>query len=217
MINKVIIADDHTLLIEGLAQSLKILNEQLCVIAAPSGKKLRSLLPDHQDVDLIILDLSLPDENGFLVLEFIKQLLPETPVIILSASDDVLDMRTAINNGARAYLTKTESIDVMLTAIQLVLAGGVYIPPALVQKSKASMNRHVDNRRPALTGRQRDVLRLLAEGLSNKEIGRQLHLSEATVKAHVSAILKILEVGNRTQAVNAAKRLSLVANSATGR
>lgn len=217
MINKVVIADDHTLLIEGLTQSLKILNEQLCVIAAPSGKQLRSLLPVHQDVDLIILDLGLPDENGFLVLEFIKQLLPETPVIILSASDDVLDMRTAINNGARAYLTKTESIDVMLTAIQLVLAGGVYIPPALVQKSKASMNQHVDNRRPALTGRQKDVLRLLAEGLSNKEIGRQLHLSEATVKAHVSAILKILEVGNRTQAVNAAKRLSLVANSATGR
>lgn len=212
MLNKVIIADDHALLVEGLTQSLRILNKELCVISATSAKQLRERVLNHENVDLIILDLDLTDESGLSVLDFIKQQMPATPVIILSASDDLLNMRTAINKGAKGYLTKAEPLNIILTAIQLVLAGGIYIPPALVQNSQTSSGRYVDNRRPELTCRQKEVLLLLVEGFSNKEIGRQLFLSEATVKAHVSAILKTLDVCNRTQAVNAAKKLSLIAS-----
>lgn len=212
MLNKVIIADEHVLLVEGLTQSLRMFNEELCAISATSAKQLRELIISHQNVDLIILDLDLSDDSGLSILDFIRQQMPDTPVIILSASDDLLKMRTAINKGAKAYLTKVEPLKVILTAIQLVLAGGTYIPPALVHNSQTCSNRYVDNRRLELTCRQKEVLLLLIEGFPNKEIGRQLFLSEATVKAHVSAILKTLDVCNRTQAANAAKKLSLVAS-----
>ncbi len=209
MLKRVIIADDHTLAIEGLSQSLKKYNKQLCITTATSEKQLRELIHHQENTELIILELNLADTRRFAMLDFIREQMLSTPVVVLSASKDVIDMRIAINKGAKAYLTKTEPLEVILSAIQLVLAGGVYMPPMLIQKNQANARQCVDNRRADLTRRQKEVLMLLTEGLSNKEIGRELFLSEATVKAHVSAILKTLAVGNRTQAVNAAQKLSL--------
>lgn len=208
-LSSVIIADNHTLVIEGLSQSLKKYNKQLCITPATSEKQLRELIRHHENIELIVLELNLADARRFAMLDFIREQMLSTPVVVLSASKDVIDMRIAINKGAKAYLTKTEPLEVILSAIQLVLAGGVYMPPILIQKNQANAKQCIDNRRANLTRRQKEVLMLLTEGLSNKEIGRELYLSEATVKAHVSAILKTLAVDNRTQAVNAAQKLSL--------
>jgi DNA-binding NarL/FixJ family response regulator len=151
----------------------------------------------------------MPDVDGFAGLASFRAHAPSIPVVMLSGSEDPADVQTALDGGAAGFIPKSSTSDVILNALRLVLAGGVYTPPGLlngqnVVVSKAQLN--------MLTPRQREVLALIGQGKSNKDIGNTMSLSEATVKQHVSAILKTLQVANRMQAVIVGRRLPVTTN-----
>jgi DNA-binding NarL/FixJ family response regulator len=201
---KVLIADDHGLFREGLQHVLAELDPDLTLLQAADCQRALELGEAHPDLDLVLLDLNMPGMSGFEALERFCNRFPALPVVILSASTRRTDMQHALDLGAMGFVPKGATGRQMIQALRLVLAGSVYVPPALVCASNESAPRQ-----PRLTGRQKDVLLLLAKGHTNKEIARALDLAEATVKMHVTAIIKLLEVGNRIQAVLTAQRLHL--------
>ena len=208
---KILLADDHALFREGVKQLLARLHPHVLVIEAANGAEVLHAARAQQDFDLVLLDLAMLGVDGFTGLAAFRTHAPSTPVVVLSASEDAADVRAALDGGASGFISKSSSSEVILGALRLVLAGGVYVPPTLLGGHNAvAAKADID----ALTPRQRDVLALLAQGLSNKTIGGTLGLSEATVKQHVSAILKTLNVANRMQAVIAGRRLSPPAKDA---
>jgi len=208
---KILLADDHALFREGVKQLLARLHPHVLVIEAANGAEVLHAARAQQDFDLVLLDLAMPGVDGFTGLAAFRTHAPSTPVVVLSASEDAADVRAALDGGASGFISKSSSSEVILGALRLVLAGGVYVPPTLLGGHNAvAAKADID----ALTPRQRDVLALLAQGLSNKKIGDTLGLSEATVKQHVSAVLKTLNVANRMQAVIAGRRLSPPAKDA---
>lgn len=202
---KIIVADDHTLFREGLRHLLAQLAADLALFEAADHDGLATLIDRHPDADLVLVDLAMPGQDGLAALDGLVRAAATTPVVVLSASEEPETIRRALDCGAAGFIPKREKTAVMLSALRLVLSGGVYLPPMLVQAGAAG-----GGGRTALTPRQRDVLHYLIEGRSNKDIGRRLDLSEATVKAHISAIFKVLGVSNRTQAARAAGRLGLL-------
>ena len=180
-----------------------------------------SLMQQHADVALVMLDLGLPDRNGFEVLEELRERYPATSVVMLSGSNDRDSVATALAKGALGFIPKSASRDVLVNALRLVLAGGIYIPPEILidRQPVSSPTPSTDRRSPAdlgLTPRQVDVLALMMQGKSNKLICRTLHLAEPTVKNHVSAILKALGAVNRTEAALAAAKLNWDVAKAAG-
>lgn len=165
-------------------------------------------------LDLILLDLNMPGMPWGEGLERLKAAARDVPIVVLSASDDRRVVMRAVRMGAAGYIPKTSSSQGMMKALELVLRGGVYLPPAMLDDAAAT--EPSDSPGPVLTPRQREVLSLLAAGKSNKEIARMLDLSEGTVKLHVTAILKALGVANRTSAVVAASQLGLATMDAGG-
>jgi DNA-binding NarL/FixJ family response regulator len=202
---KIVIADDHVLVRSGMVQLLRELAEHTSVHEAADFPEALALISAHPDCDL---DLNMPGMSGFEALNQFAQRAPTVPVVILSGSENADDMQRALDHGAMGYIPKSESAPVILNALRLVLAGSIYVPPALVRNHR---NPAVSNPPgvPALTPRQLDVLAHVIEGKSNKEIARSLGLSEATVKAHVGSIFKTLNVSNRTQAARAAESYDL--------
>ncbi len=152
----------------------------------------------------ILLDLVLPDATGPAAVEALLERAPDVPILVLSSSDSAADVRSVLGRGARGYVPKSSGGQTLVSALRLVLAGEVYLPPLLLDAAPAE-------EQPALTGRQAAVLGLLGDGLSNKDIGRRLDLSEKTVKAHVGAVFRALGVVSRTQAVKAARSAGLLA------
>ena len=180
-----------------------------------------SLMQQHADVALVMLDLGLPDRNGFEVLEELRERYPATSVVMLSGSNDRDSVATALAKGALGFIPKSASRDVLVNALRLILAGGIYIPPEILidRQPVSSPTPSTDRRSPAdlgLTPRQVDVLALMMQGKSNKLICRTLHLAEPTVKNHVSAILKALGAVNRTEAALAAAKLNWDVAKAAG-
>ena len=171
------------------------------------------LLKENPDVTLMLLDLILPDRDGFAALAEARARHPKVPIVILSARSERDDVEKALGLGAVGFIPKSGERDVMLGALRLVFSGGVYIPPEIFAPSRRSVGRSAPAVRRAagsgrgaeghlgLTSRQVDVLNLMRQGKSNKAICRELKLAEATVKNHVTAILKALKVTNRTEAV----------------
>lgn len=215
---KILIADDHALVREGLKTVLQQFAPDTRVLEAGDGAELLHQLAAHTPVDIALLDLYMPGGDGFDLVGRVCDRYPAMPVIVLSASDRPADMRKALDRGASGFIPKSTSQDVMLSAIKLVLSGGVYIPPDLLKGDSEVREQFAplgpnqplpDGSLNHLTERQRQVLGLLAKGKQNKLIARELGLSEHTVKIHVTAILKALGVANRTQAVLAAQRLGL--------
>jgi DNA-binding NarL/FixJ family response regulator len=206
---KVLVADDHGIVREGIKLTLGKLSDDLEILEAASGDEVRQCLLANQDLELVLLDLYMPQTDGFSLLSSMCKSSPDLPVIILSASEDVQHMRKAIDWGASGYIPKSVPEQVMLEAIEMVLQGGVYVPENMYSDTD-SMGRGKETCHVKLTGRQDQVLSLLGEGKTNKEIANFLGLSEYTIKIHVTAILKLLEVSNRTQAVIEAKRLGLL-------
>jgi DNA-binding NarL/FixJ family response regulator len=207
---KILIADDHELFREGLRHVLEQVGLPLSVVEAGDFPQAAEAIRREGDIDVVLLDLGMPGAGWEDGLRELKALLPEgLPIIILSASDDRRNVVQAVNLGAAGFIPKTSSSRVMLSALKLVLAGGVYLPPALLEQGglgdELGQPRH--GALAFLTPRQRDVMALLGEGKSNKEIARVLGLAEGTVKLHVTAILKGLNVNNRTRAVVAARQL----------
>ncbi|EKV28627.1 two-component response regulator [Caenispirillum salinarum AK4] len=211
---KILIADDHELFRDGLRLVLSDLGPDLTVIEASSYDQTLEITNQEDDLDLVLLDLVMPGMPWSEGLGAVKRRLPKVPVVILSASEDRRLVLEAVRLGAAGFIPKTSSSKVMLSALRLVMSGGVYLPPALIDENAvtgrdAMAGPDLSLDATPLTPRQREVLALLGQGKSNKEIARILNLSEGTVKLHVTAILKALNVSNRTGAVVAASRLGL--------
>jgi len=210
---KVMIVDDHAMFREGLRLVLEQLPQQVELVEARSLSECLSAIERNRDFDLLLLDLMLPDARGLSGLEAVREAAPDLPVVILSASEDGDDMVAAIERGAMGYIPKASSTRILLGALQLVLNGGIYVPPSLITNAPAADARQRtasssrDNAAVALTKRQREILMELTKGKSNKEIARDLNLAEGTVKIHVTAVLKALRVRNRMQAVLKASSL----------
>lgn len=205
---KILVVDDHALVREGLRQVLKGLQSDVAVLEAPHCARAFELAAMHPDLDLVLLDYHLPDMNGLDALDVFGERHPELPIIMLSGSVSPRVMRQVLTKGAAAFITKSSMSDELLSVVRLVLAGDVYVPPALLEAPPLSFAEGADtgNPPPQLTARQVDVLHLLLDGQPNKDIGRLLNLSDETVKNHVTAILRGFGVQTRTQAVLAAHR-----------
>ena len=199
---KILIIDDHPLIQEALKHVLAALDPTLELVQAQDASDAHAALSREPDTDLILLDLALPGCDGFELLADLRREWPGMPVLVLSATHDRETVEHALDLGAMGFIPKTANTRVLLDALRLVLSGGVYVPAESTQANSALRPRSVT--RPeqlGLTLRQADVLKLLVQGKPNKLICRDLRLSEGTVKVHVSAILRALNVRNRTQVV----------------
>lgn len=221
---RILLVDDHTLFREALLHVLKQFDSTAVVIEAATAREAIRMAAHYHDLDLILLDLALPGLNGLSALPELHELRPTTPLVILSASEDSIDVRQALEAGALGYIPKSSSSHEMITALRLVLAGEVYVPPVMlaalegleaasVQVTAASVE---EGGVEGLTPRQLEVLRLMAQGLSNKGICKRLNVAEGTVKLHVTAVMRALNTCNRTQAVIAATRRGLIPTSNQG-
>lgn len=211
---KLLVVDDHPVMREGLAAVLRGIGPDTVVVQAGDAAAALALVAEHADLDVVVLDLVMPGMGGFSAIAEFGRVRPELPVIVLSSSEDAQDARKALAHGALGYVPKSASQHTLLSAIQLVLNGDIYVPPLVLAEEAAprspSPRTGTDPGGPGLTTRQIEVLRLLCQGLSNKAIAFELVLSEKTVKSHVTAIFKALEVINRTQAVAVGRRIGLI-------
>lgn len=204
---RIVIVDDHPLFRGALKQALGTSIEGAQIIEAGSLDELITLLTPDNDIDLILLDLAMPGVQGLSGLLFLRADHPEIPVVIVSASEDLNTIRRAIEFGASGYVPKSQTVDQIRGAIAQVLAGAVWIPPDLDIGQTDKTATGIAARLSTLTPQQVRVLMMLGEGLLNKQIAFRLSVSEATIKAHVSAILQKLGVDSRTQAVIAINKL----------
>jgi len=207
---KILLVDDHPLFIEGIRNVLLQLNDEVLIQTSGSCEEALELTVEEDDYDLVLLDLNLPGMSGLEGLQLLRHQLPATPIVLLSASEDRHKVLNAIELGAKGYIPKSSSADIITNAIQLVLSGGVYLPMAVLDTVNSTPQKNTNADGHTLTPRQIEVLKLLTEGLSNKAIGNQLEMAENTVRVHVSAILKFLEVKNRTEAGVAAVKMGLI-------
>ena len=200
---KILVVDDHALVREGLRQVLKGLDEQLEVLEAAHCERAFELAVLHPDLDLVLLDYQLPGMNGLEALALFGQNHPELPVVMISGSVDRRLVRQVMALGAVGFIAKASLSSDLLSILQTVLAGQIYVPTEFLASSAASNEIDAPGG-PQLTARQEDVLKLLLDGRSNKEISAVLDLSDETVKNHVSALLRAFGVQTRVQAVLAA-------------
>lgn len=203
---KILVVDDHALVREGLRQVLKGLDNEVEVLEAGSCTRAFELAVSHADLDLVLLDYHLPDMNGLEALDVFALQVPELPIIVLSGSVNPKIMQKVMSKGAAAFLTKSGMSEELLSVTRLVLDGGVYVPPGMIAASAPQDEPPSDLPGPLFTPRQVEVLYLLLDGYTNKEIGKMLSLSDETVKNHISGILRGFGVQTRTQAVLAANR-----------
>jgi DNA-binding NarL/FixJ family response regulator len=203
-----VVADDHPLFRGAMRESVSNLFTSADVFEAGGFEDLQSLLERESEVDLVLLDLAMPGVRGFSGLLYLRAQFPGIPVIVVSANEEPGVIRRCMEFGASGFLPKTLAVEIMRTAIRRVLEGGVWTPPDIDLASTADeATRDLVSRLSTLTPVQVRVLMLLSEGLLNKQIAFELKVSEATVKAHVSAILQKLNVESRTQAVIAASKI----------
>jgi DNA-binding NarL/FixJ family response regulator len=200
---KLLVVDDHPILRQGVAEILRQIEDGAEVLQARDAEEGLALAAQHPGLAAVILDLNLPDLSG---MQAIAKFAAFAPVMILSASEDPRDVRKALAHGAKGYVTKSVGAKTLTSALQLVLSGNVYLPPLLANGPAPERA----DARAVLTGRQMEVLEALARGLTNKDIGLKLDLSEKTVKTHITAIFRALNVVNRTQAINAARDANLL-------
>jgi len=205
---RLVIADDHPLFRGALRESISGLLEKVEIAEAGTFDDLVGLLDRGSDVDLVLLDLTMPGARGFSGLMYMRAQYPSVPVIVVSANDDPATIRRCMGFGASGFIPKTLGVDAMRAAISRILGGGVWTPPDVdLGAGSDAEAAELMARMATLTPQQVRVLMMLSEGLLNKQIAYQLSVSEATVKAHVSAILQKLGVESRTQAVIAAAKI----------
>jgi DNA-binding NarL/FixJ family response regulator len=213
----ILIADDHPLFRGALGQAIGTLMPDARVMEASGMDEVGSLLAASKEVDLILLDLTMPGVQGFSGLIYLRAQHPELPVVIVSASEEPTVIRRALEFGASGFIPKSLDVDQIGAAIQAVLAGDTWIPPDIdLSGSEDAESADLIRRLATLTPQQVRVLMMLSDGLLNKQIAYELGVSEATIKAHVSAILDKLGVDSRTQAVIVAGRIGATQRSPTG-
>lgn len=212
---KILVCDDHALFREGVALALRELDASAKLLEASDGAEALRIAGANADLDLVLLDLQMPGVDGWTGLARLRRDFPTLPVVILSASEHPGDARRAIDAGAAGFVPKSTRGPVLRAALQLVLSGGIYLPLHLIgadataapgPPASAGQRRE---RAQGLTERQLEVLRLMARGLTNTEIGNVLGVALGTVKAHVTAIFEALDVSNRTEAALVMRELGL--------
>lgn len=214
----ILLVDDHTLFREALLHVLKQLDEQVVVLEAANVSEATQFITHSHNLDLVLLDIDLPGMDGLTALPELRELAPTVPIVVLSGSENALDVQRALDNGSVGYIPKSCSSHEMLTALHIILQGDVFVPPRLLNKltqqpviSDTSAN-NIESQ-SLLTPRQFQVLELMMKGLPNKSIANTLEVAEGTVKLHVAAIMRALGARNRTHAVTVASRLGLIPNS----
>lgn len=211
---RVLIADDHRLIIEGVKTKFEELDEEVEFVEAMTVAELHEQLERTPLPDVAVIDLSMPGASGPDHIAVVLRRYPDMPVVVLSGAEDATQMKVLLDLGVRGYIPKAYSPEIMLSAVRLVLSGGVYVPPMLLSAAPgATNNSHrslgsLDALRELLTERQIEVLRLLSQGKPNKSIARDLNISEGTVKIHLAAIFRALDVRNRVEAVVASRKLA---------
>ena len=224
---RILIADDHRLIVEGVKLKLAELGSDTSFVTAMDMAELREAIhsPEASSLSLALIDLAMPGVQGTEHLAEVIEHLPQVPVMVLSGSEDGALMKSLLAMGVQGFIPKAYSPDVMLSAVRLVLSGGIYVPPLMLQErpdgaasapapsvaaqAPANAADSLEERlRKLLTERQIDVLRLLSQGKPNKLIARDLGISEGTVKIHLAAIFRALNVRNRVEAVVASRRIS---------
>ncbi len=209
----ILVIDDHPLVAEGLVSIIATLEDEVSTQTVSDGARGVEVALQCKP-DLILLDLNMPGMDGLEALGLLGEKLPACSVVVVSASLDKSDMQAAMKRGAMGFVPKSASPDIMLSALKLVLSGGIYVPPEMLDFSGAEeKTAHAPApaaARTRLTPRQLEVLKLLSEGKVNKEIARVLDCAETTVKAHVTAVFKELGARNRTEAVVNAQKLDLL-------
>jgi len=212
---KVLVIDDHALIRQAMQGVLKKVRRDARVLEAPNSAAAMQVIAENPDIDLILLDLTLPDRDGFSVFVELRERYPAIAIVVLSAVQDPSNVRKALELGARGYIPKSAQGDVILHALRLVISGGTYVPPEILARGELSesLARLVPHQGQSptanlgLTDRQLEVLALMMQGKNNKTICRMLDLAEPTVKNHVTAILRALKVTSRTEAVVRANSL----------
>jgi DNA-binding NarL/FixJ family response regulator len=213
---KILLIDDHDLIRQATQGVLKKLRRDAVVLEAANSAEAMARLAENPDTGLILLDLALPDRDGFDVLAELRERYPAAIIVVLSGHQDADKVRRALDLGARGYIPKSAKGDVMINALRLVMSGGTYIPPEILSgglssppqaRYAAADNKLASPEAAGLTERQIQVLGLIMQGKNNKTICRTLDLAEPTVKNHVTAILRALEVKSRTEAVVAVIKL----------
>lgn len=203
-----LIADDHPLFRGALRQALEGMFEGVTIVETGSLDEMAAALEADEDVDLVLLDLNMPGVRGFSGLLLLRAQFPAVPVMVVSATEDPVAIRRCMELGASGFIPKSLGIEAIRGAVAKVLEGGVWTPPDIDVAARDEATDLV-NRLSSLTPQQVRVLMMLSEGLLNKQIAYELGVSEATVKAHVSAILDKLGVDSRTQAVIAASKIGV--------
>jgi len=210
----VLVVDDHPVLREGIAALLRQAGPDTIVHQEGDVAGALKLAAERPDLDVIVLDLMMPGMGGMEAIAEFGRVRADVPVIVLSSSEDPRDARSALAKGALGYVPKSASQHTLVSAIRLVLNGELYVPPLVLTEVGDARQRHFDRqggtRSAALTGRQIEVLKRLSQGQPNKTIARELELSEKTVKAHITAIFKALNVVNRTQAALVGRETGLL-------
>ncbi len=208
---KFLVVEDHALTREGVRLALAALGDDVTVLDAANVEAALASIDRHPDINLVLLDLGLPGADGLSLLVALRRDQNTVPVVVISGADDRNNVMKALDLGASGFIPKSSSVEVMLQAVRLVLAGETYIPQQALalppgREGSARADRHGA---AELTERQRRILALMAQGKPNKIIAAELNISEATVKSHVTEILRVLKVTNRTQAVIVAGELGI--------
>ena len=203
-----IIVDDHPLFRDALRQAMTLSFAGADIVEAGSLDELVARLQAGTETDLVLLDLNMPGVQGFSGLLLLRNQHPDVPVIIVSATDDPVTIQRAMEFGASGFVPKSEPVDRIREAVKHVLAGELWTPPGLDLAARGDEVSELAKRLATLTPQQVRVLMMLGEGLLNKQIAYKLDVSEATIKAHVSAILQKLGVDSRTQAVIAIAKIN---------
>jgi DNA-binding NarL/FixJ family response regulator len=204
---KLLVIEDHALVREGLLQALKSLGSDVQARGAADAEAGLEALAASDDVDLVLLDLMLPNTSGMALLGVLRKRYPAIPVVVISALDDPDTVSRAMRQGASGFVPKSSSTATMIDALREVLAGEVYLPPMLRDPAARGTGRSKDvAERYGLTPAQMRVLELLIQGKTNRQIAELLNVTEGTVKIHVSAIFKAMNVTNRSQALLVASK-----------
>ena len=207
----VIVADDHPLFRTAIKEALEAEQGETNFLEANSFESLQKLVDEQKEVDLVLLDLHMPGVSGFAGLVYLCKRYPSVPVVIISANEDPVVIRRALEHGAAGFIPKSSSIDTITQAISSILMGEIWAPALTHSDLPGNNTSEVElaERMAQLTPQQFKVLMMMSQGLLNKQIAYELGVSEATIKAHVTAIMSKLGVSNRTQAVLAANQLAI--------
>lgn len=214
---KILFADDHVLFREGMRYVLQQLSDEAEILEAGNFQDALKLAEQHPELELALLDLHMPGSDGPKSVSYFHQRYPHIPVVVVSGEEASSNMEKVMNYGASGFVSKSATAQTMLGALNLVLSGGVYVPPEIL-RYHALDNGHTDKRSLytnsyGLTPRQMEVLQHLCNGMSNKEIATTINLAEGTVKIHVAAVYQTLKVNSRLEAARVAGHLGLLGAS----